>query len=237
MPRRPALPGPESTREAILDAAETLFARQGFERTTIKAIGAGARVNPALIYYYHRDKTGLYHAVLDRLLLALTERVGPAVTGSRSAEEMIRGIITAQVNLFHHHPRAASLFIRELVDHDAAHAKAAIGTMAARLFRPACQVIEDARRRGAIRGDVDSQFAAISTIAQVVYFSLAAPAVRILLERGPDFPTDDDIARFGRHAAGFAIAALRGDRGADQPAGRATGRGPRARRKTSSKDD
>ena len=40
------------TQDLILDAAERLFARQGFTATTIKQIGRAASVNPALLYYY-----------------------------------------------------------------------------------------------------------------------------------------------------------------------------------------
>ena len=40
------------TRTAILDAATDLFARQGLDATTIKAIGQAAKVNPALLYYH-----------------------------------------------------------------------------------------------------------------------------------------------------------------------------------------
>ena len=43
----------ESTTEgAILDAAVSLFARQGYARTTIKQIAGEAGVNSALLYYY-----------------------------------------------------------------------------------------------------------------------------------------------------------------------------------------
>jgi AcrR family transcriptional regulator len=44
------------TQDLILDAAERLFARQGFTATTIKQIGKEAAVNPALLYYYYVSK-------------------------------------------------------------------------------------------------------------------------------------------------------------------------------------
>ena len=56
-----------STRDSILDAAEALFARQGFDATTIKDIGTAAGVNAALLYYYFTDKATLYEAVLRRM--------------------------------------------------------------------------------------------------------------------------------------------------------------------------
>jgi DNA-binding transcriptional regulator YbjK len=54
-------PAPDArSRDLILDAAERLFAAQGFARTTIKQIGREAGVNSALLYYYFADKHQLY---------------------------------------------------------------------------------------------------------------------------------------------------------------------------------
>src|ERR1051326_5113762 len=77
---RSSTPSP-TAREQILDAAERLFARKGFDPTTIKEIGAAAKVNPALLYYYFRDKEELYRAVLQRVAGALVTRGG----GGRAA--------------------------------------------------------------------------------------------------------------------------------------------------------
>jgi hypothetical protein len=70
--------------------------------------------------------------------------------------------------------------------------------------------IEKGKAAGTIRADLDPRFATISTIAQLVYFTLAQPIVRILLDQGPSYPTPDDVRGFGRHAAGFAVAGIRG---------------------------
>ena len=59
-------PEPVATRDKILDVAESLFARKGYDGTTIKQIGGGSGVNPTLIYYYFDGKEGLYKAVLQR---------------------------------------------------------------------------------------------------------------------------------------------------------------------------
>jgi AcrR family transcriptional regulator len=48
----------------MLDAARELFAERGFERTTMRAVGTRAGVDPALIYHYFGDKDGLLSAVL-----------------------------------------------------------------------------------------------------------------------------------------------------------------------------
>lgn len=49
-----------STPERILDAARLLFSEQGFERTTIRGIGARAGVDPALVVHYFANKEGIF---------------------------------------------------------------------------------------------------------------------------------------------------------------------------------
>jgi AcrR family transcriptional regulator len=47
---------------AILDAARELFAENGFERTTIRAVAARAAVDPALVMQHFGNKEGLFAA-------------------------------------------------------------------------------------------------------------------------------------------------------------------------------
>ena len=55
-----------TTRQKILDAAEKLFARHGFESTSLRSIIASAGVNLAAIHYHFRGKEGLIRAVIER---------------------------------------------------------------------------------------------------------------------------------------------------------------------------
>lgn len=55
-----------NTRQKILDAAEKLFARHGFESTSVRSIIASAGVNLAAIHYHFKSKEGLISAVIQR---------------------------------------------------------------------------------------------------------------------------------------------------------------------------
>ncbi len=56
----------EATREAILNAAEEVFAQHGFDGARIDAIAEKAGYNKSLIFQYFDDKLGLYAAVVRR---------------------------------------------------------------------------------------------------------------------------------------------------------------------------
>jgi AcrR family transcriptional regulator len=197
-----------TARDQILDAAEALFARKGFDPTTIKEIGAAAGQNPALLYYYFGNKESLYRAVLRRIVDGLVARGSAGLESARTPPDAIRALVTTQVEFLLTHPSAPKLFVREMIDHDARHAQAMILQMATGLFDRLCAVIEDGQRSGVFRRDVEPRFAAVSCIAQVVYFMIARPAVSVFFGLGPGGVPDAMVRRFGSHAGEFAIQAL-----------------------------
>lgn len=60
-------------QDAILDAAEVIFADHGFHGATTRAIGERARANAALIHYYFGSKEALYQAVFARRAGAIND--------------------------------------------------------------------------------------------------------------------------------------------------------------------
>jgi AcrR family transcriptional regulator len=197
-----------STADVILDAAEELFAGRGYASTSIKDIGRAAKTNPALLYYYFKDKAGLYRAVLRRIGDALIRQGRQAIRESTDPEALIRGIVMAQSTFVRERPRAAAIIIREMIDHEAVHCEPMLHEISADLFQPLVRAIELGQQQGVFRADLDPRYAAISIVAQNVYFTLARPAVRLLLGKPSDFPRPADVKRFGEHAADFAASAL-----------------------------
>jgi AcrR family transcriptional regulator len=58
---------PDGTKAAILAAAEDIFAKCGFDATSMKAIG-DAGVSRSTPSYFLGDKAGLYDAVLNEVI-------------------------------------------------------------------------------------------------------------------------------------------------------------------------
>ena len=207
-----------NSRDQILDAAEQLFAAQGFARTTIKDIGREAGVNSALLYYYFADKDQLYREVLRRFVSRLVARTMTALTSEGTPDARVRSLLRAQAELLIANPQFPRLMVRELAESEGTHAVEQFHLLASTTFKRLCELIEEGQQAGLFRKDVDPRFGAISTIAQVVYFFIARPAVRVLLKTGPDGPSPKVVRDFARHAADFALAAL------SQPAARTRAR-------------
>lgn len=61
------------TRDRILDAAEEVFARHGFDAATTREIAALSNTNVATAYSYFANKEALYAAVIQRAIEPLIE--------------------------------------------------------------------------------------------------------------------------------------------------------------------
>lgn len=86
------------TKEAILAAAEDLFARQGFEGTSIQQIGDAGGVARSTPAYFFGSKEALYDAVLARVVGRAREAMARAYAegdGDRSPEDAVASYVGA----------------------------------------------------------------------------------------------------------------------------------------------
>jgi len=80
----------EQSRERILGAALALFARQGYERTSIREIAREAKISQGLMYNYYAGKDELLAAIFARGMLAAREGFAPASADAEPAERIER---------------------------------------------------------------------------------------------------------------------------------------------------
>ncbi|WCL52699.1 TetR/AcrR family transcriptional regulator [Gimibacter soli] len=74
MALKPAGKDQQRRKDRILDAAEILFAKHGFDGVTLRKVAALAEVDLALASYHFGSKQGLFDAVLLRRAEVLNER-------------------------------------------------------------------------------------------------------------------------------------------------------------------
>lgn len=114
-------PGSSGTREAILDAARVTFAERGFAGTTVRAVAAGASVDPALVHHFYGTKDELFAAALA-LPGDLVARLPHLLDGDRAGvgERMTR----TYLSLWEHPATSAPLraVVRSAVTHESAAA-------------------------------------------------------------------------------------------------------------------
>lgn len=88
-----------SKRERILDVAEELFARHGYDGVTMRQVSSGANVDVALANYHFGKKLDLFYAVFNRRadLLSISRREvlmeNNKLKGKESLEQIIRAFL------------------------------------------------------------------------------------------------------------------------------------------------
>ena len=82
----------ERRRGEILDAAEALYAKEGWESVTVDQVARRARLSRALVYVYFKDKQALLFGVGQRAMNLLRDRFIAASSGSASGGEKIEAI-------------------------------------------------------------------------------------------------------------------------------------------------
>jgi AcrR family transcriptional regulator len=84
-PRGGRRAGDSGTREAILDAARTMFSEHGYDGATIRGIAAGAGVDPALVHHFYGTKERLFAAAM-RLPVIPSEILTAALAAGAEAD-------------------------------------------------------------------------------------------------------------------------------------------------------
>lgn len=89
-------------RQLILDAAETLFAAQGFDATPTAAVAAAAEVPKGLLFYYFPTKNAILSALMrERVPVHPIDDLTAVVTPGDPAASLIN--LDTAINLRDHH--------------------------------------------------------------------------------------------------------------------------------------
>ncbi len=104
------------TRSAILDAAEQLFARYGFQAARLEDISGQVGIRRASLFYYFKDKQTLYDSVLENALSGLLERVETVLSSAAPLPQRIEDAVTVWVDYVGGRPTLARLLLREVAD-------------------------------------------------------------------------------------------------------------------------
>ena len=82
---RPAGRAPEETRERILNAAEALFADNGFDGTSVRDVARTVGLQTAAVSYHYASKDDLFDGVISRRASVMTAHREQALAQLRAA--------------------------------------------------------------------------------------------------------------------------------------------------------
>jgi TetR/AcrR family transcriptional regulator len=197
----------ERSRAAILDAAERLFAEQGYDATSLTQVGAAAGVSRGTPGYFFRSKAELYQAVLDRSFTEVREAVrsgrARALASNESSETILAGAVSDYFDFLAARPNFVRLIEREALNptrlsNDAGHLSAgqeALGAISAELG------LDDSAS-----GEASQLLLSIISLCwfHLIHDRTVAPAVGVRLDDA------GDLERRKRHVISLVLHGLRG---------------------------
>src|SRR3990172_4262842 len=104
----------DPVRERLLSVSCELFARQGYDGTSVRDITRRARANLGAITYHFGSKEALYHEVIASRVEPLVELVARAAGLPGAPLDRVEAIVRTFLGYVAAHPEMPKLILREL---------------------------------------------------------------------------------------------------------------------------
>jgi TetR/AcrR family transcriptional regulator len=147
----------ERRRAEILNAAETLYIKKGWDALTVEQVARSARLSRALVYVYFRDKEDLLFAIGERAMLLLRDRFVAATATTASGMDQVEAIGRAYLGYaseFPHYFDFCSRFKQQAISADPSTNEGSCKVAGDQVLGTVVQAIEAGIRDGSIRADI-----------------------------------------------------------------------------------
>jgi TetR/AcrR family transcriptional regulator len=217
LPALPAAPpkrerNADVTKKALLNAAEVEFAAKGFDGARLQSIARMVGVQQALIHHYFDDKDGIYRAVIERGMAAVTagswsilERMAPLTNvplgkGKVDVRALVTSFVDLLVDFYAEHTTLLAILRHDAekpvpTGHPAGIPE--LRPLLATHFRPVLDavivVVEQLKRGGTLRKDVDPRHLCVSAMAMACLPFQEAQMIGVLWPEA-DFRAPEMIA-------------------------------------------
>ena len=110
----------------ILDCAETLFARQGYDGTSTRQISAEVGISIQTLHYHCESKLNLFNTVIKRCIVPITKIINRHIEGLLKVDPTNSGAIQDRIDMviddvfdeFYHNPNYPLLLFRQWIEQD-----------------------------------------------------------------------------------------------------------------------
>ena len=207
----------EVARLSIIDAAEEVFAANGFDGARVDAIAELSGYNKSLIFHYFEDKLGLYTEVMrraDNEMTVMQVRVfAPLLTDEtilsnpRAFKRSLETIVGATFDYLAEHPRLMRMLVWEQADNWQTYAKiiSQFNTDDAEPFRA---FFQKARRAGLLRFDFDPLIQLTLVLQICISYLTYIPLlqmVQTMVGPGEDLSSAASLARAREYIVAFVV--------------------------------
>ena len=153
-------PGAADKRRQILDAAVTVFARQGFHATRVSDIADEAGVAYGLVYHYFNSKEEVLNELfVERWSLSGGDRGGRRTGGSH--RERLAAVAGFIFDSYRHDPELMKVIIVEVTRAANSFGRTHLNEIR-RAYESIAKIVADGQAAGEFRADVAPRFASLA---------------------------------------------------------------------------
>jgi AcrR family transcriptional regulator len=176
-------------RSELLRAAVRVFARKGFRASRVADIAEEAGVAHGLLYHYFRSKDEVLDEIFRRTWSNLAEALREIEASGAPLDEQLQRFAAVYLGSWLETPELIRVLVREIargpdVGIRADEIQVVLGSVA--------RLIDAAKRRGEVRPEVDTRFAAVA-----IYGALEEIMTGFVLEQLPSDAGDVERAVAG----------------------------------------
>lgn len=204
----------ENARDAILDAAEQVFAEHGFDGARVDAIAAAAGYNKSLIFQYFDDKLGLYGEVIRRAddqTRAMQDEAlgtlhGDAALDPKQLKELLGGYVGWYFDYLVEHPRIARIYMWEMAEGWQTFSK----ILSQRDFDDIDQftpVLERLQSSGLLRSEVEPMLQLPTALFLSIVYLAVLPLYQVLIPKS-NFSSPAALRRGRKYVIEFVVNGL-----------------------------
>src|SRR5215211_3454606 len=148
-------------RRAILDAAITVFARQGFHSARVSDVAAEAGVAYGLVYHYFDAKEQMLNELFSERWALLVEASQEVRSSDVAPRDKLSGVATFIIESYRHEPELMKVIIVEVTRAANSFGRTHLPEIR-RAYDSIAKIVADGQEQGAFRRDIDPAFASMS---------------------------------------------------------------------------
>jgi AcrR family transcriptional regulator len=163
-------------RTALMATAKELFLKHGFQKVTARQIAAAARTTPAMIHYYFENKVGLFRAMLQEAIEPFDRMLSAAIDERPDLPPAdLALLIGGHIRAVAANSWLAPLLINEVLPEHGKFRAAFVRDIAGRLLPILVQLLEEGRKNGRLRRDIDPHLTALSIVSLTMFPFISRP--------------------------------------------------------------
>ena len=157
----------DDSRTQILKVSTHLFARRGYDGTSLQVIADEVGMAKPSLLYHFPSKEQLRQEVLSQLVARWETRFPEVLAAAQETEDRFNAMFTEASEFFRADPNRARLILREMVDRPH-ETRDLVGAAVAPWLQLVVHTLEDGKSQGRVREDVDPLAFVMECIALII---------------------------------------------------------------------